>query len=234
MLKFLKHSRFGVSMPTDRIGNLDTARVAKIMSAAMQEFAASDYDGSSFNRIIKACGISKGTMYYYFKSKEDLYLTILKACSREYAALKQPMPLEFASSSEFWLFCEQKLTQLYLLFEKRSPVARFIESMLCFQNRAHESPSAEAIKAIELVLSDYIIVGQITGAIRKDWPIELTLSFLWSYWETVNHWYRRHEKSTAQEKARLLLDLMQRSLQPERKKEQLIATPISSTSNGYG
>ena len=60
-----------------RIENLDTSRIANIMSVALEEFSQADYQSSSFNRIIKNSGISKGTMYYYFKSKEDVFLTFI-------------------------------------------------------------------------------------------------------------------------------------------------------------
>lgn len=47
-------------------------RETQILAAAAREFAAKGYDGSSMQDIANAVGISKATLYHYFKSKEEL------------------------------------------------------------------------------------------------------------------------------------------------------------------
>lgn len=44
----------------------------KIMRKALQYFSANDYENASLNSIAKAIGITKGGIYHYFESKEDL------------------------------------------------------------------------------------------------------------------------------------------------------------------
>lgn len=46
---------------------------AKIMQAAYVEFEARGYAQASTNRIVSAAGVSKGTLFNYFGSKEKLY-----------------------------------------------------------------------------------------------------------------------------------------------------------------
>ena len=48
----------------------------KIIRQALEYFIANEYQGASLNSIAKAIGITKGGIYHYFESKEDLY----KAC----------------------------------------------------------------------------------------------------------------------------------------------------------
>jgi AcrR family transcriptional regulator len=45
-----------------------------IVSAAIAEFGAHDFDSASLDRIVSAAGISKGGLYEYIASKEELYL----------------------------------------------------------------------------------------------------------------------------------------------------------------
>jgi len=45
-----------------------------IVSAAIAEFGAHDFDAASLDRIVAAAGISKGGLYEYISSKEDLYI----------------------------------------------------------------------------------------------------------------------------------------------------------------
>lgn len=45
-----------------------------ILNAALAEFGAHDFDSASLDRIVAAAGISKGGLYEYMASKEELYL----------------------------------------------------------------------------------------------------------------------------------------------------------------
>lgn len=49
-----------------------------LLDAALDEFSSYSYQEASINRIIKNAGISKGSFYYRFKTKFELYLYILK------------------------------------------------------------------------------------------------------------------------------------------------------------
>ncbi len=52
----------------------------RIIEACIDEFGEYGYDKGSTDRIIKRCGISKGGLYEYINSKEDLYLFIVEFC----------------------------------------------------------------------------------------------------------------------------------------------------------
>ncbi len=45
----------------------------KIILKALQYFTEHDYEGASLDRIAKAIGITKGGIYHYFKSKDELF-----------------------------------------------------------------------------------------------------------------------------------------------------------------
>ncbi len=50
---------------------------ARILDACIEEFAQHGYALASTNAIVKRAGIPKGTLFYYFGSKKDLYLYVL-------------------------------------------------------------------------------------------------------------------------------------------------------------
>jgi AcrR family transcriptional regulator len=50
---------------------------AAIMDAAIEVFGASGIDGASVEDIARAAGVAKGTIYLYFKSKDDIFEAIL-------------------------------------------------------------------------------------------------------------------------------------------------------------
>jgi AcrR family transcriptional regulator len=62
-------------MPLTRFESLNESLKTRILDVSKQEFAVHGYEGASYNKIIQKIGISKGSMYYYFENKEDLFIT---------------------------------------------------------------------------------------------------------------------------------------------------------------
>jgi AcrR family transcriptional regulator len=58
-------------------GTVESSVQQAILQAALEEFAAYGFHDASPNRVIEAAGISKGSMYYYFDGKEDLYAHVV-------------------------------------------------------------------------------------------------------------------------------------------------------------
>ena len=48
----------------------------RIMDSALAEFSGQGYGASSVNTICSAQGISKGIIYHYFKTKDELFLAL--------------------------------------------------------------------------------------------------------------------------------------------------------------
>ena len=51
--------------------------IAKITRAALEIFAAYGYHGAKMSQIMQASGLSKGLVYHYFPSKEQLFLHLV-------------------------------------------------------------------------------------------------------------------------------------------------------------
>lgn len=49
----------------------------RILNAAIEEFSSKGFNAANINHIAKNAGVSIGSMYNYFSSKEDLYLTLI-------------------------------------------------------------------------------------------------------------------------------------------------------------
>ncbi|WP_332871753.1 TetR/AcrR family transcriptional regulator [Paraliobacillus zengyii] len=61
----------------DKFAGLDKEKQKRIINAALEEFAERGYQEASTNRIVKAAGIGKGMLFYYFKNKKTLYHYLL-------------------------------------------------------------------------------------------------------------------------------------------------------------
>ena len=62
--------------------NDGSAKRRQIMDGARSVFLGSGFDGASMNDIARAAGVSKGTLYAYFNSKDELFEAIIRG---EYA-----------------------------------------------------------------------------------------------------------------------------------------------------
>lgn len=70
-------------MPTTLFFDLDISKKNILIHVATSEFSQYGYYNSSTNRIVKSCGISKGSLFNYFPNKEDLYFYILDCITDE-------------------------------------------------------------------------------------------------------------------------------------------------------
>ena len=52
----------------------------KIINSAIAEFGINSYAEASLNAICKNGNISKGSIYHYFKDKDELYLVCVTEC----------------------------------------------------------------------------------------------------------------------------------------------------------
>ena len=73
--------------------NADATR-AKILQAALKEFSERGLPAASTDDIAERCGVNKRMIYYYFGSKEGLYLAALESVYEKLVALEQEIEIE--------------------------------------------------------------------------------------------------------------------------------------------
>ena len=55
--------------------NISSEKKQKILSVSLREFSSKGFESANINTIAKEAGVSVGSMYKYFDSKKDLFLT---------------------------------------------------------------------------------------------------------------------------------------------------------------
>jgi TetR/AcrR family transcriptional regulator len=69
-------------MPSETAASVERDAVTRILDAARSLFAEHGFDAVSMNAIAEAASVSKANIFHHFKSKDDLYLAVLKtACA---------------------------------------------------------------------------------------------------------------------------------------------------------
>ena len=70
-------------MPTELFNNLREEKRNAVINAALEEFGSFGVINASTNNIVKRCGISKGSLFKYFETKDDLCFYLFEMVTNE-------------------------------------------------------------------------------------------------------------------------------------------------------
>jgi len=201
-------------MPTKRFDNLLPERREHILSAAQEEFLRNGYEGASLNTIISEAGISKGSLYYYFEDKTDLYLTILSQVMIELQHNIGGIGVgEF--SDDFWGDIEDYTRKSLRMIKENPDFVRLSRGLFSLISSGTVPDSvAEVINDWKSIMNTIVVRGQKMGVVRTDIPLDLLVSILWNLGESIDFWVLSHidEFSTKEleQQAKVYIDLWKR------------------------
>ena len=131
-------------MVRPRFAKLPEAQQQAILSAALDEFAAHGFHDASLNRVIDAAGISKGSMYYYFDDKEDLYIHVARVELERLLGRLGPFPIPAQTDPDvFWSTLEGFYLRLMSALAASPQLAALIRGWLAASNTALQQAQQE-------------------------------------------------------------------------------------------
>lgn len=142
------------------------ATIAAILSAAEKLFVTRHYADVSMNDIAEAAGVTKGALYHHFKSKKDLYLTMMHADLREKQA-RMRAGVDAPGS------CYERLRRLtesflQLPIEKRELIKLVRRDVNIFKGAARDklvrAYQSALPNQVEMILRDGVANGEIADA----------------------------------------------------------------------
>lgn len=176
-------------MARARFNNLDSRRQEAILAAAGDEFAAHGYGGASLNRIIEAAGISKGSLYYYFDDKADLFASVIEEVVRRVLADAGGLDLDRLDGSNYWDSVRRFALQSTELMSRD---VWYVRLALAFP-RLRDEP--EAVKGVQAALewsrrltTDLLARGRELKAVRRDLPLGLLVEVTMAADEAGDRW----------------------------------------------
>ena len=101
-------------------------KTALIMSVALEHFAMEGYHNTTISHIARHAGISKGLMYNYFKSKDELLSAIIDKSMEEISQYFDPDRDGHLSEDEFELF----VRKLFYVLRNKLPFWRLFYQFL--------------------------------------------------------------------------------------------------------
>jgi len=185
---FPRASNGGPVAPGKRVEQKKHEKVAAIFMAAEDLLLAHGYHATTIDRIAKQAGVSVGTVYVYFKSKERLCLALLeKALETQERYL-----LEAIDPAEDPIATLRRLGSAYLRFFLDHPrlfrLLMFLEHGGLDRGDPRGDPAMRAYdrrtERLLQVLSSQIIEGIHRGTLREVDPGRAA-RFLWGSWTGV-------------------------------------------------
>jgi AcrR family transcriptional regulator len=90
------------SRPRPTRAEKNEATTAALLGAAAEAFAEHGFEAATMEEIAERVGLSKGALYYRYKTKEDLFLALLDERCAAYLARLQPPPGAHGPAAGGW------------------------------------------------------------------------------------------------------------------------------------
>ncbi|MGI5172492.1 TetR/AcrR family transcriptional regulator [Treponema sp. OMZ 840] len=156
-------------------------RKNEILDAAQQLFFTNGYDNTSTNAILEKCGIARGTLYYHFRSKEEILDGIIGRITQKMLSDAEK------AASDTSLSAYKRLLEALIALDFGGRYAPLIEHIHKPQNALmHRKIQAVLLRGIPSVLTSVIKDGIAEGVFATEYPYE-SLEMIVSYISTVMH-----------------------------------------------
>lgn len=181
------------AMPTNRYSKLAPETKRRLLDAARSEFIEHGYDDASLNRIIQAAGIHKGSLYYYFEDKADLFITVV--CDAQEELIRsmtggdlQHLPEYFDQRPpDFWEFMKATTNQKVAFFKSHPRLMRLFADLYRQAHRPGAPPAfKESYAQSRQGMLGFLKMGQAQGDVRTDLPDELIVDLGVAVSEVMN------------------------------------------------
>ncbi|MFE7613253.1 TetR/AcrR family transcriptional regulator [Streptomyces celluloflavus] len=193
------------------VGGATKPVAQRLLATATRLFAEQGYDRTSVQEIVDAAGVTKGALYHYFGSKDDLLHEVYGRVLR----LQQERLDHFASSGAP---VEQRLRDaaadvVVTTIENLDDATIFFRSMHLLSPEKDKQVRAERRRYHERFRA-LVEEGQRTGVFAADIPADLIVDYHFGSVHHLGTWYRADGPLTPQQVADHLAELLLRALRP--------------------
>ena len=150
-----------------------------IVEAASTLFQRFGYSKTSLEDIAKTAGLGKGTIYYYFESKEDIFLEVLWTNSNEYFdQLRRLIKTEISFEEKISTAIRMPIKLLY----KHAPI--LLEAMNTlpgpYMQRVQEFRTKTRITMLQ-IFQEILQEGAEQGILAENLPMEKLVNILFDW-----------------------------------------------------
>ena len=161
-------------------------RWREVVECAADIFYKRGYDGSSIRDICESLGVSKGTLYHYIASKEDLLFAVVQDQHQRYLeVLRALADLDVSSRRRF-----EEFVRRHCFVECSEPRGARIYGLYAYRlSGTRRQQAVEFRKTYENVFVELITAGMADGWIRQVWPPTDTARILLAMMNSLHTWF---------------------------------------------
>ncbi|HIG61557.1 MAG TPA: TetR/AcrR family transcriptional regulator [Gammaproteobacteria bacterium] len=185
------------TMSNDRVPNEErrTASTQAVMTAARTLFVTHGYEYTSMAQIAKAAGLTKGTIYFYFKDKAELLFRLLtEAEAASFGPISQAIHSSQASAKERLILFINAVARLGI--DHREQL--LLPVLMAVEFSSSSLPAAAMVRAIYTrwtsMLEQLITDGQATGEFKESLdPANTAITLVALVDGLLLQWHRLHD-----------------------------------------
>ncbi len=183
----------------------------RLLSEATRLFAERGFEATSVQEVVSAAGVTKGAMYHYFNSKDDLlheiYGRVLRVQMEQLARFADgPGPVTERLHNA-------AADVVRSTVENLDDSKIFFRSMHLLAPETHRRVRAERRRYHER-FRDLVVEGQREGTFRDDTPAEMVVDFFFGSVHHLGTWYSPEGALSGAEVGAHFADLLLTSLRP--------------------
>jgi len=182
----------------------------RILDAAVKVFAKKGFYQSRVSDIAREAGVADGTIYLYFKNKDDILISIFEEKMRNAISIfQQELSQEENALSKLKRFVRVHLS----LFKENPELAAVLQVELRQSSRFMKEYKKVELKRFLDFIGDIVKQGQEEGVFREDLPVSLVKRFIFGALdEVISTWVSSGGKFDLLSYADPLADLFVRGL----------------------
>jgi TetR/AcrR family fatty acid metabolism transcriptional regulator len=153
----------------------DSDKPQQIIHAAVRVFARKGYYNSRVADIAREAGIAAGTIYLYFKTKEDILVTLFREKMAEFVeALRKAIAGEPDAASKV-----RRLVSLHFrMLEENPDLAEVVQVELRQGHKFFRGASSQEIGAYFALIGSVLEEGVAEGRFRRGLPVKVATKML--------------------------------------------------------
>ncbi len=183
----------------------NTDKYQQILSAAIKVFAERGFSQSTISQIAQEAGVADGTIYLYFKNKEDILVQFYERMTEHVSQSFH----EAVNQGQTAIDKLNKLIRAHLeLFQEEPNGAIVYQGETHLQWRLVQEPTRRMSKMYRDVISNLVAQGQKEGTIRSDLYVGLVKRLInGAVDEVINTWIHTGRDHDLAAMAEPLVDL---------------------------
>lgn len=176
----------------------------RLVDVALRLFAEKGYEGTSVQDVVTAAGVTKGAMYHYFGSKDDLlheiYARVLRMqTERLDSVVEQDLPIAervHAAAEDVVRTTIEHLESTTIFFRSLHQLSEENQRTVRRERRRYH----ETFRSL-------VVDGQESGAFRADVDAELAVDYFFGSVHHLPMWWKPRGRRSAAEVGRAFADL---------------------------